>query len=208
MLGEANSFVLISGKTIIRPPFSLSSARAGFLINLDTIISIAPPKSRGAAQIVLTGDEEFVRIARLAAVRRGMYLDEYGLWRWHSPEEAALESQSDVNAADADAEAEGRQQRPNGYWELVEGENEDEILDEIGLGSIAPHRRNYRFLTGKKRASARAGTLDFSLAAGDTREPRRPEENGDGPLSDEDGLRVSSAVFEPRPDDLETGEER
>ena len=207
MLGEANTFALISGKTITPPSFSLSSpARARFLIKLDTIISIAPPKSRGAAQIVLTGDEEFVRTARLAAVRQGMYLDEYGLWRWHSPEEAALEFQPDADAADADAE--GRQRQPNGYWELVEGEDEDRILDEIGLGLIAPHRRNFRFLSGKKRASARAGTLDFSLAAGDTREPRRREENGNGAPSDEDELPVSSAVCKPQPDGSETGEER
>jgi hypothetical protein len=135
-----------------------------------------------------------------------MYLDEYGLWRWHSPDEAALEFQSDADVADADAEPNRR--RPNGYWELVEGENEDEILDEVGLGSIAPQRRNFRFLTGKSRASARAGTLDFSSAAVDARESRRREENGDGALSDGDGLLVSSAVSEPRPDDFETGEER
>ena len=109
-----------------------------------------------------------MRIARLAAARHGMYLDEYGLWRWHSSEEASVEYQSDddnvyVDAADTDAEARERR-RPNGYWELVEGENEERILDELGLGSIAPHRRNFRFLTNKKRASARAGTLDFSSA--------------------------------------------
>jgi len=132
----------------------------------ETEYSLAPLKSRGAAQIVLTGDEEFVRIARLAAARLGMYLDEYGLWRWHSSEEAVLESQSQFefqSQSDADTNA---QQGPQngGYWELVEGESEDRILGEIELGAIAPHRRNFRFLASKKRASARAGTLDFSLA--------------------------------------------
>jgi hypothetical protein len=33
------------------------------------------------------------------------------------------------------------------------------------LGSIAPHRRNFRFLSTGKRASARAGTLDLRSAA-------------------------------------------
>jgi len=126
--------------------------------------SLAPLKSRGAAQIVLTGDEEFVRIARIAAARLGMYLDEYGLWRWHSSEEAVLESQSQFQIqSNADTSAQHRPQN-GGYWELVEGESEDRILDEIELGAIAPHRRNFRFLTSKKRTSARAGTLDFSLA--------------------------------------------
>ena len=147
-------------------------------------ISLAPPKSRGAAQIILTGDEEFVRIARIAAARHGMYLNEYGLWRWHSSDEASLETQRDDNddedAANTDPDTEERRQRrPNGYWELVEGENEDRILDELELGSIAPQRRNFRFLTTKKRASARAGTLDYNSAV-DEAGPRRRERNGNG----------------------------
>jgi hypothetical protein len=74
-----------------------------------------------------------------------------------TPEEVALEYQSDADAADADAEAEGSQRQPNGYWELVEGETEDEIFDEIVLGLIVPHRRrNFWFLTGKKRESCTA----------------------------------------------------
>jgi DNA polymerase beta len=124
-----------------------------------------------------------VRIARLAAARHGMYLDEYGLWRWHSSEEAMLESQktqshSQPNQSNADNG--GTQQRqPNGggcgYWELVEGESEDRILDELELGAIAPQRRNFRFLASKKRASARAGTFDFHLAEEVAEEAERRE---------------------------------
>jgi hypothetical protein len=98
-----------------------------------------------------------------------MYLDEYGLWRWHSSEEAARESHSD---ADTDAQENERQNGAGtgtgavaGYWELVEGESEDRILDELELGSIVPHRRNFRFLSTGKRASARAGTLDLRSTA-------------------------------------------
>ncbi|KAI0301229.1 hypothetical protein B0F90DRAFT_1628793, partial [Multifurca ochricompacta] len=148
-------------------------------------LSLAPLKSRGAAQIILTGDEEFVRIARLAAARLGMHLDEYGLWRWHTSEEAALESQTSTSTPTPTSSPSSPSTSslssgsgfglpssssttdttaPTGYWELVEGESEDRILDELELGPIAPHRRNFRFLTSKKRASARAGTFDFSLA--------------------------------------------
>jgi DNA polymerase beta len=102
-----------------------------------------------------------------------MYLDEYGLWRWHSPEEAVLEFQSQSNA-----DTGGTQERPaesdagdapaaatgSGYWELVEGESEERILDELELGAIAPQRRNFRFLKKKERATARNGRLDFSPA--------------------------------------------
>src|SRR5216684_3644849 len=77
-----------------------------------------------------------------------------------------------MDVADPDVEERRRRWRPNGYWELVEGENEDRILDELELGSIAPQRRNFRFLTSRKRASARAGTLDYSSAVDDAG-PRR-----------------------------------
>lgn len=148
-------------------------------------ISLAPSKSRGAAQIILTGDEEFVRIARIAAARHGMHLNEYGLWRWHSSEEVSLETQPDNNDDNDDGEESWR--RSSGYWELVEGENEDRILDELELGSIAPPRRNFRFLTSRKRASARAGTLDYRSAV-DEAGPRRRERNGNGARSDEENI--------------------
>jgi DNA polymerase beta len=107
-------------------------------------VSLAPLKSRGAAQLALTGDHEFLRIARLAAERHGMHLDEYGLWRWHDSLEGG--SDRDVGA---------------GYWELIEGENEERILEEIGLGDVPPARRNFRYLAGRRRVSARAGKIDL-----------------------------------------------
>ncbi len=122
------------------------------------LCSLAPLKSRGAAQLALTGDDEFLRIARLAAARHGMHLDEYGLWRWHPPAEAALESHSSAPGAHEDG---GDDDICAGYWELVEGENEARILDELGLGFVPPARRNFRFLAGRKRVSARAGRLDL-----------------------------------------------
>jgi hypothetical protein len=143
---------------------------------------LAPLKSRGAAQIALTGDDEFVRIARLAAVRHGLHLDEYGLWRWresHPPSD---------DADDADDAADG-------YWELVEGENELRILDEIGLGNVPPSRRNFRFLMPRTRASARNGTLDFGsdaellFVAKRGRPPKSPPaaDADDSPSGEEEG---------------------
>ena len=108
-------------------------------------VSLAPLKSRGAAQLALTGDYEFLRIAQLAAVRHGMHLDEYGLWRWHDSLEGG--DDADVGA---------------GYWELVESESEDRILDEIGLGVVPPSRRNFRYLATHNRISARTGKIDLN----------------------------------------------
>jgi hypothetical protein len=115
-------------------------------INTNRTRSLAPLKSRGAAQLALTGDYEFLRIARMAAVRHGMHLDEYGLWRWHDSLEGG--SDCDVGA---------------GYWELVEGESEERILEEIGLGEVPPGRRNFRYVAGRRRVSARAGKIDLSV---------------------------------------------
>ena len=152
----------------------------------DKCNSLAPLKSRGAAQIALTGDDEFLRIARLAAVRHGLHLNEYGLWRWReSPP-------SDEDADDA-----------GGYWELVEGENELRILDEIGLGNVPPSRRNFRFLVRRKRESARNGTLDLGLADAELfftkrgRPPRSPgpaAPDADNPSSEEGGVAVGELL--------------
>jgi hypothetical protein len=88
------------------------------------------------------------------------HLNEYGLWRWHSSEQVSLETQPDDN--DNDNAEERRWRHQNGYWELVEGENTDRILDELELGSIAPQRRNFRFLS-KRRASARASGVKGTI---------------------------------------------
>ncbi|KAH9172064.1 hypothetical protein EDB89DRAFT_1851657 [Lactarius sanguifluus] len=140
----------------------------GTYVRLDLRrVHLAPLRSRGAAQLALTGDEEFVRIARLAAARHGMHLDEYGLWCWHAPAEAALEARSpDDDDDDNDICA--------GYWELVEGENEKRILDELALGFVPPARRNFRFLAGPKRASARAGMFDLGADTSVAKRGRSP----------------------------------
>src|SRR6266702_2467867 len=71
---------------------------------------------------------------------------------------APLESHSSAPGAHEDG---GDDDICAGYWELVEGENEARILDELGLGFVPPARRNFRFLAGRKRVSARAGRLDL-----------------------------------------------
>ncbi|KAF8258905.1 hypothetical protein EI94DRAFT_1753083, partial [Lactarius quietus] len=133
-------------------------------------LSLAPLKSRGAAQLSLTGDVEFVRTARLAAARHGMHLDEYGLWRWHD------DSPESNNASDDDHDDEG-----GGYWELVEGENEIRILDEIGIGNVPPSRRNFRFLVAGSAASE--SFFESELAEG-VDDPVVVGDDDAGPLED------------------------
>lgn len=59
---------------------------------------------------------------RTAARRRGMHLDEYGLWCW---------------AADAKA------------WQAVELETEAELMRELGMEYVEPVKRNFQFLLKK-----------------------------------------------------------
>ena len=127
-----------------------------------------------------------MRIARLAAERQGLHLDEYGLWRWHAPAEAALESHAD----DVDVCA--------GYWELVEGQSEARILDELALGSIPPARRNFRFLTDRKRASARAGML--VLDADPPKRGRPPKSHSE---SEPPGGSLGAVVVGGPPEDVD-----
>ncbi|KAI9443613.1 hypothetical protein H4582DRAFT_1209230 [Lactarius indigo] len=154
-------------------------AARGTYVRLD--LSLAPLKSRGAAQLALTGDEEFLRIARLAAARHGMHLDEYGLWRWHAPESRSTDDYDDDDEGDICA----------GYWELVEGENEERILDELALGSIPPARRNFRFLASSKRVSARAGRLDLGT---DTSVAKRGQPSRNHSEVDSSGGSLDSVV--------------
>jgi len=48
-----------------------------------TEASLAPLKSRAAAELALTGDDDFYYAARLAAHKQGMYLNEFALWKWN-----------------------------------------------------------------------------------------------------------------------------
>jgi hypothetical protein len=138
-----------------------------------------------------------LRIARLAAERHGLHLDEYGLWRWHAPAEAALESHSDAGDDD---------EACAGYWELVEGESEARILDELALGSVPPARRNFRFLTDRKRASARAGTLDLGTDPPKRGRPPRSHSESESP-GDSSGGSLGAVVIGGPPEDVQVVDE-
>lgn len=70
--------------------------------------------------LALTGSEGFTKQIRLCAKQEGLFLDEYGLWKWISTEHS----------------------NNIGYWELLRAETEEEILKEIGLHWINPEERD------------------------------------------------------------------
>ncbi|KAK7048660.1 DNA polymerase [Favolaschia claudopus] len=87
-------------------------------------LNLVAQKSRGAALLSLTGDIDFNRDLRLRAAKVGMHLNEFGLWRWNENDVVPHE----------------------GFWELVRGETEEEVLRELGLEYIPPEKRNFSAL--------------------------------------------------------------
>ena len=92
-----------------------------------------------------------------------MYLNEYGLWRWHANRRSDASAQNPQGDADADADAEAGEEstkeeakEESGYWELIQAESEAAIFEELGMPWVPPEKRNFEFLK-EKRPSARRG---------------------------------------------------
>jgi DNA polymerase beta len=98
-------------------------------------------KSRGAAMISLTGDAELTRHLRLKAIKQGMHLNEFGLWRWVSYSFPGME---ETEGAAETEEAEENEQ--SGYWQLMRATTEEDIFEQLGMDFVEPHRRNFAFI--------------------------------------------------------------
>ncbi|KAH7885439.1 hypothetical protein F5I97DRAFT_1885431 [Phlebopus sp. FC_14] len=109
-------------------------------------ISFAPTRCAGAALIALTGDQEFNKIIRSQAVRAGLRLNEYGLWKWH---EASPSADIDLDPDSEPALSEGSL----GHWEFLFGDSEDKIFQEISMPYVEPERRNFSNLSQSKKKS-------------------------------------------------------
>jgi DNA polymerase beta len=95
--------------------------------------SLAPTKSNGAALLALTGDKEFNIDIRNKATRLGLFLNEFGLWKWTS---------DTLLRGDADETSNSK-----GYWSFIEGESEAAVLRELGLSYVEPIKRNFAYLS-------------------------------------------------------------
>ncbi|KAF8555750.1 hypothetical protein OG21DRAFT_823765 [Imleria badia] len=105
-------------------------------------IYYVPRHCAGAASIALTGDIQFNLAVRKAASRLGFRLNEYGLWRWRVS--ATVTSGDDVDK-------ERSVEQHGGYWESVASEKEEDILESVGMGWVAPERRNFANLDVRSR---------------------------------------------------------
>ncbi|TFK70959.1 Nucleotidyltransferase [Pluteus cervinus] len=119
------------------------------------MVHLAPQKSIGSALLALTGDSDFLRHLRLRAWRVGMYLDEYGLWRWNSRNGNSGEPDVPVAPEASDDRATLEEEEDTverGHWKLMRTHTEEEILVELGLDWVPPERRNLAYLSDKSKS--------------------------------------------------------
>lgn len=75
-----------------------------------------------------------------AAKQLNLHLNNHGLWSWHSDGIDSLEDAWKGSGS-------------SGHWTLVKSATENDIFEELGMDFIEPEKRNFLFVTGKRRWS-------------------------------------------------------
>ncbi|KAF8630865.1 hypothetical protein AX17_005224 [Amanita inopinata Kibby_2008] len=109
-------------------------------------MTIAPQKARAATLLSLTGDHDFVKYIRRKAVSLGLYLDEFGLWRWHGESQAMSMPDGDASEKNGAQSEDGNGRTGGNYWELMQVSREEDIFAVLGMEYVEPARRNFAFL--------------------------------------------------------------
>jgi len=79
-----------------------------------------------------------------AAKQLNLYLNNHGLWSWHPNDNDSFQDAS-----------EGSGSSP-GHWRLVKSATEHDIFEELGMDFIEPEKRNFLFLSGKRKRKSTA----------------------------------------------------
>ena len=74
-----------------------------------------------------------------AAKQLNLHLNNYGLWSWDSDDNDSLDDASKDSGS--------------GHWRLVKSATENDIFEELGMDFIEPDKRNFLFVSGKRRRS-------------------------------------------------------
>ncbi|EIN12552.1 Nucleotidyltransferase [Punctularia strigosozonata HHB-11173 SS5] len=109
-------------------------------------IWVYPKECAAAALLARTGDVEFVRDTRERASRRGLHLNDYGLWRRVDPEHLA-----ETTREAEDEENDDMLDMDDDPWERVDTPTEEDLLEHLGLENVVPERRNFENLLTKRR---------------------------------------------------------
>ena len=96
-----------------------------------------PQRSLGPSQLWLTGNAKFEKYLCYRAQRKGLMLNEHGLWRWKAdPGSAPPDVVGDDAGRGASHDAGG------GHWVLLRCATEKDVFRELGMGFIDPEKRN------------------------------------------------------------------
>jgi len=109
-----------------------------------------PKQSRGSALITLTGDEDFYLECTRKAIQAGLYLNEWGLWKWE-PDSKPL---APFQTSDASREKVSlgvmwgsKTEADKGRWVHLEFE-EEQIFNAIMGEYVPPNERNIKCIRG------------------------------------------------------------
>ncbi|EJD34839.1 hypothetical protein AURDEDRAFT_188912 [Auricularia subglabra TFB-10046 SS5] len=104
----------------------------------------APRAALGAALFSCTGDGAFVRLMRRAAIKRGLALQAWGLYR-----RCADDEDIDVALLEACISVRPDKRKPppapeeRVYWRFVPTSTERAVFEELGEAFVAPDHRNF-----------------------------------------------------------------
>lgn len=97
-----------------------------------------PIECKGAALVGFTGDAEFNKAIRAKAVKRGLRLNEFGLWKrpieWKSPEITDTKQDED--------------------WEGIPTPTEESVFAQLGEVWVEPTKRNFNNLTSRRKKNS------------------------------------------------------
>jgi DNA polymerase beta len=129
----------------------------------------------------LTGDDDLNRYMRKRAERKGMLLNEHGLWKWNlseAPKEAEGESPNNEGfnspepsngvSGGVPVAAIGKVDNSSllatgGYWGMVKTPEEADVFKALEMQLIDPSKRNWGFLSGKSKMRPKPKTFSSSF---------------------------------------------
>lgn len=120
----------------------------------------APRAALGAALFSCTGDRAFVRLMRSSAVKRGLALQSWGMYRRCADDEDIDEALlPQCVSARPDKRKPPPAEGERAYWRFVPTSTERAVFEELGEEYIAPERRSFSNvlpgLSSKRKASAK-----------------------------------------------------
>ncbi|KAE9408876.1 hypothetical protein BT96DRAFT_1013045 [Gymnopus androsaceus JB14] len=128
----------------------MRAIKAGEGVYRKLDLNLPPHPSLPSALLHLTGDSEFVREMKVRAKRMGLYLDEFGVWRWEASGANPPSQGADGNPIESDdLEKSTNENTHSGQWTLIPTPTEEILLDELGMAWISPERRNYTYLLSR-----------------------------------------------------------